>query len=89
MKLGASPADGSVVKLWAPVYSNIKKCHDIGFGEPGESFRVHIGAFEKLLALRFRVRWLKREERLGHGAKFPQSKERFESPKAANQNRSH
>ncbi|NIR47652.1 hypothetical protein GWN42_17540 [candidate division KSB1 bacterium] len=29
---------------------------DIGFGEPGESFRVHIGAFEKPVAQRFRVR---------------------------------
>jgi outer membrane protein assembly factor BamA len=29
---------------------------DFGFGEPGESFRIHIGAFEKPVAQRFRVR---------------------------------
>lgn len=29
---------------------------DFGFGEPGESFRIHIGAFEKSVAQRFRVR---------------------------------
>ncbi len=29
---------------------------DFGFGEPGESFRIHLGAFEKPVAQRFRVR---------------------------------
>jgi len=29
---------------------------DFGFGEPGESIRLHIGAFEKPVAQRFRVR---------------------------------
>ncbi|MFQ5825574.1 MAG: BamA/TamA family outer membrane protein, partial [bacterium] len=29
---------------------------DFGFGEPGEGFRIHIGAFEKPVAQRFRVR---------------------------------
>lgn len=45
---------GFGIRLLTPFINMFR--FDVGFGEPGESFMVHIGAFEKPVAQRFRVR---------------------------------
>ncbi|MFQ5638154.1 MAG: BamA/TamA family outer membrane protein [bacterium] len=45
---------GFGIRLLVPFVNQFR--FDFGFGQPGESFRIHIGAFDKPVAQRFRVR---------------------------------